>query len=413
MVKKLTVGMQVHFLGEILDEGIEAAIGTMIEKGGINTLMLLTNIDHIATHGWGSLTHNPRGRQALTASGFTYEPHLEFYSKTKIKPMKSQDEELKDENVLPEIIDVAKAHGMETYAFMLNRFPGFNDHPDCHVIDVLGRQVRGVYCHNNPDVRNLYFGMVEDLLRSYDFDGIFLDLFDHSVQYGFRILTDEMADSFGITSLPKPEMGLTCFCEHCVDKAEAQGIDVGEIRKGLLRGVSLGYIPEMVEKLSRADEVFRLLTDIPEYMDWLRLGIRSHAELHAEIYNLAKKIDGENKVALDIYSVRDSWKYAVDWKMMADACDWIKPMFYSGSYPGTTFSPDRVYEGTLDAIGETRHKVSIVPGINACMSGPDVVGKSVTRAMSAGADGVVISWDYALIRLDAMDAARKAIEKFT
>jgi len=412
MAMKFIVGMQVHFLGELLDEGIETAIRTMVEKGGINTLMLLTNIDHIATRGWGAITHNPRGRQCLTASGFMYEPHLEFYAKTKIKPMKSQDGELKGANVLPEIIDVAKAHGMETYAFLLHRFPGFEDHPDCHVIDVLGRPVQGVYCHNNPDVRNLYFGMVEDLLRSYDFDGIFLDLFDHSVQYGYRTLTDEMADTFGMTSLPKPEMGLTCFCGHCVEKAKAQGIDVGEIRKGLLRGVSLGYIPEKVEKLSRADEVFRFLADIPEYLDWLRFRMRAHAELHAEIYNLAKTIDRGTKVALDIYSIPDSWKYATDWKMMVDACDWIKPMFYSGTYPGTAFSPERVYEGTLDAIGETKHKVGIAPGINACMVGPEVVGKSVTQALSAGADGVVISWDYALIPLEAMDAARKAIEKF-
>jgi len=411
MARKTIVGMQVHFLGELLDEGIEGAISTMIEKG-INTLMLLTNIDHITTRGWGTLTHNPRGRQSLTTYGFTYEPHLEFYAKTKIKPSRPQDEELKGANVLPEIIDVAKSHGMETYAFLLNRFSGYENHPDCHVIDVLGRPVQGVYCLNNPDVRNLYFGMVEDLLRRFDFDGIFLDLLNHSVQYGFRTLTDEMADSFGITSLPKPEMGLTCFCGHCVEKAEACGIDVGEIKKGLLRGVSLGYIPEKVEKLSRADEVFRFLTDIPEYLDWLRFRMRAHAELHAEIYNLAKTIDRETKVALDIYSVSDSWKYVVDWKMMADACDWIKPMFYSGTYPGTSFSPERVYEETLKAIGETKHKVGIVPGINACMADPEMVEKSVTQALVAGADGVIISWDYALIPLEAMDAARKVIERF-
>ena len=56
--------------------------------------------------------------------------------------------------------------------------------------------------------------------------------------------------------------------------------------------------------------------------------------------------------------------------------------------------------------------MGIVPGINACMGDPDLVGKSVTQALNAGADGVVISWDYALIRLDMMDAARVAIDKF-
>jgi len=231
MAKKFIIGMQVHFLGELLDEGIETAIDTMIEKGAINTLMLLTNIDYATTRGWGALTHNPRGKQSLTASGFTYDPHLEYYTKTRIKPLKSQDEELKSANVFPSIIDVAKAHGMETYAFMLHRFPGFDNYPDCHVIDVLGRSVQGVFCHNNPDVRNLYFGMVEDLLGNFNFDGIFLDLFDHFIQYGFSTLTDEMADTFGITSLPNPEMGLTCFCRHCVEKAKEQGIDIGEIIK--------------------------------------------------------------------------------------------------------------------------------------------------------------------------------------
>ena len=207
-------------------------------------------------------------------------------------------------------------------------------------------------------------------------------------------------------------MGLACFCKHCVEKARAQGIDIEAIRKGLLRGVSLGYIPGKVEKLTRAYEVFRFLVDIPEYLDWLRFRMKIHSELHAEIYSLAKSIDPSTKVALDIYSVSDSWKYAVDWKTIQEACDWIKPMFYSGTHPGTTFTPERVYEGTLDAIAETGHKVGIAPGINACMVGPDEVGRSVTQALSAGADGVVISWDYALIPLETMDAARKAIENF-
>jgi hypothetical protein len=87
-------------------------------------------------------------------------------------------------------------------------------------------------------------------------------------------------------------------------------------------------------------------------------------------------------------------------------------MYYSGTYPGTTFSPERVYEETLAAIGETKHRVGIVPGINACLLGPDDVGKSVEQALSAGADGVVISRDYALIPLETMEAAKNVIEKF-
>jgi hypothetical protein len=300
----------------------------MADRGGVNALMLLTNVDHVNSLKWGTLSHNPRGRPSLSVSGFTYEPHPNYYAKTKIKPTRMKDVNLKDTDIFPTIIEAARAGGMERYAFILHRFPSYEEYPDCHTIDVLGRPVPGVFCYNNPEVKNLYLGMVEDLLRSYDLDGIFLDLVDHCVQYGFRTLTDEMADTLGFTSLPEPEMGLACFCRHCVEKADARGINVEAVRKGLLRGVSLGLIPGKVERLSRAHEVFRFLTDVPEYLDWLRFRMGTLAELHAEIFGMAKQVDPMMKVALDIYSVSDSWKYAVDWKAMMEACDWIKPMFW-------------------------------------------------------------------------------------
>ena len=408
VAKRFIVGMQVHFLSELLDEGIDAALETMSDVGGVNTLMLLTNVDEMSTLSWGKLSHNPTGRRFLSVSGFTYEPHLKYYSKTKMKPKKI------DENgasAFHAAIEAAENYGMERYAFILHRFPFFEEHRDSQMVDALGRQLPGIFCYNNPEVRNLYLGMVEDLLRSYDLDGIFLDLLDHSIQFGFRTLTDEMANMLGLTSLPYPEMGLACFCKHCRERAEKERIDVEKVRRGLLRGVSLGYIPDKVERLARVDEVFRFLAEVPEYLEWLRFRMESNSEIHEEIHELVKSIDPSLKVALDIYSISDSWKYAADWKKLVGSCEWIKPMFYSGTYPGAPFPPERIYSETIAAIEETSHIVGIAPGVNACALTPEDVSKSVEQALKAGADGVVVSWDYALIPLESMSAARKAIEK--
>jgi hypothetical protein len=280
------------------------------------------------------------------------------------------------------------------------------------VVDAVGRPVPGVFCYNNPDVRSLYFGIVEDLVRSYKVDGLFMALFDHFVQYGFQTLTDEMAGALGFTRLPKSEMGLTCFCEHCMNKARDEGLDVQKIRKGLLRGVSLGYIPGKLEKLETPDDVFRFLTQVPEYLDWFLFRSKCHQELQAKIYGFAKLINDRAQVALDIYSVSDSWKYAVDWKAMKTVCDWMKPMFYSGTYPGTSYEPERVYQETLKAIEEVNHEVEIVPGINACAIGANDVEKSIEQALRADADGVIISWDYGLIPLERIEAAGRAIQTY-
>ena len=35
--------------------------------------------------------------------------------------------------------------------------------------------------------------------------------------HGFQTLTDELADTLGIERFSNPEMGLTCFCDVCVD----------------------------------------------------------------------------------------------------------------------------------------------------------------------------------------------------
>jgi hypothetical protein len=406
--------MQIHFHQELIDEGIESSFDIMKDKGGINTVCVLTNCDHLDTKqetSYGALTRNPK-RDYLEVDGFYYEPHAEYYKGTKIRPEKTRSPEFAGRDYFGETVDAAKNRGMDYYAFYLHRFPSANKYPDCYQVDILGHWVPPMYCYNNPDVRNLYLGMTEDLIRNYEIDGLFLDLVDHHIQWGYGTLTDEIAVGLGISTLEKAGMGLACFCKHCTAIAESEGIDVRSVKRALLKAVQSHHIPSRVESLTTADDVFRFLLDVPEYLEWMIVKARTLADLHAQIYSLAKSLDRKVKIGLDLYSVSDSWKYCVDWKQMQESCDWIKPMFYSGTFPGSLYTPDRVGNEVAKAIQEVDGKVPIVSGIVAT-SGVDqqYVKDAIRQSIDRGADGVMISWDYALIPVSNLEAARITLKE--
>jgi len=406
-MNKFIIGMQISFPLELIDEGIENSLNEM-KKRGINTIFILTNIDYQDSSYWGELTHNPK-RKKIISSGFFYEPRSEYYKNTKIKPIKTNDPILKNIDILNEVIKLAHREDIKCYAFILNRIPFSEKHWDCFIRDVLNHPIPNVFCFNNPDVRNLYYGMIADLIENYNLDGIFLDLLNHSVQYGFKKLPDELVEIVGSIEIEKAEMGLTCFCEHCKKIAKERNIDIYKIKKGLIQGVKLGLIPEKVQKLSTVDEVMDLLIEVPEYFEWLRFKAECLSEFHAELYGLAKSLNRKVEVALDIYGPSESWKYASDFHSLSRHCDWIKPMFYSGTYPALPLTPEKIYSEVKKAIEKVNGRVDIVAGINAIGVSPKYVKESVVQSLKAGSKGVIISWDYGLIPFENMDAAKEGI----
>lgn len=412
MLEKPVIGMQVHFVGELIDEGIEKSLDTMQQIGGINTIFMLVNMDRMDSNFWGKLTHNPNPkRKNLSISGFFYEPHTKYYAKTKIKPVKTKDPTLHGIDIIQKTLEAAKRRDMKFYVMILHHFPFSENEQDCFIVDIQGRRIPGVFCINNPNVRDLYYGMVEDLLRNYDLDGIFLGLLDHCVQFGFRTLTDEMVELAKKKELDHPEMGLTCFCQHCVQLAKKKGIDIEIIKKGLQRAVSQHLIPEKVEKLTTTGDAMQFLLRVSEYFQWLTFRAQCCSDVHHEIYELAKSIKPDVQVALDIHGPDDSWKFGSDFHSLSQFSDWVKPMFYSGTYPAPPSSPEEVYEETKKALRETDGKTDIVAGVDAVSQSSNRIKQSVTQAIKAGSRGIIVSWDYALICLENMKAAKVALRE--
>lgn len=393
----MITGMQVHFLREFADEGVEKALDFLKNDGGINSLFIATQHDYLASSGFDKLYHN-RNREEHLVDGYFFKFDPDYYESTSIKPVNCKYTNPSGEDLFGLLVGKAKDKDFRTYAMILNRWPNSDKYFDCHMKSINGKVIPMVFCANNPNVRNLYKSIIRDVLAHYPVDGIFLALLDHYVQFGFEHLTDELAYSLGIKKFRTPEVGLSCFCEHCVNLARAKGIDVDAIRYGLMKGIKLGWIPHRVERLSSCDETFSFLMEIPEFLSWMKFRSENFSELHQELYQFIKKLKPDCTVALNTYGPADSWKYAANFRKLAEYCDWVKPMFYSGTYPGLPRTPDQIQKETRQSVEEAQSR-PIIGGINGIgsVSSVKTITDNFNATLNGGAKGVILSWDYALI----------------
>jgi len=416
MKTKFFNGMQSVFVAELLKEGASNAIDKMISEAGTNALLLFTHHDYITAKDWNiKLTHTESKDTEI--EGFWFEIDPKYYENTIIKPIKTKTPGLENRDAFGEIARVAKEKGLEVYALNMHRPAAvhhaeeYDKYEELHMRTVNGQKVPAVLCQNQPEVKKFYKAYIDNLDDKYGdlLDGFCLGLLDHYALFGFETLTDELADTLGIKRFSNPEMGLSCFCNVCVKQAKEQGIDVEKIKKGLLKGIELGYIPEKIERMSKADEAFRFLLDIPEYLEWLRFRSAVHTEAHKDLYEYIKNINSDYKIGLDIYGAKDDWKYQTKFNELAKYCDWIKPMYYSSTYEGPLTSKD-IGEGVK--LAKSLTDKPIYPGVlsHNFVSKEDIE-EGINYSIKNGADGIVLSWDYAAVPFENMNVAKNELKE--
>lgn len=407
-------GMQCVFIAEFYKEGINNALDRMIDEAGTNTLLLFTHHDYITAKNWNTkLTHT--NSEDTSIEGYWFDFEMKYYKNTVIKPIKSKTPELKGKDAFKEILIAAKEKGLKVHALIVHRPAAvhnaieYDKYEDLHMRAVNGAKVPAVLCQNQPEVKKFYTALIDNLDDKYGdlLDGYCLALTDHYALFGFSSLTDELADTLGIKKFSNPEMGLSCFCDVCVKQAYNQGINVDKIKKGLLRGIELGYIPGKIETMAYAYEAFNFLLDVPEYLEWLRFRSTIHTELHKNLYEYIKNKKNSYEVGLDIYGVKDDWKYQSRFSEIAKYCDWCKLMYYSSTYDEPLTAKD-IGEGVKFAKLLTNKPV--YPGIFAHNTeSPEKVKEAIEYSIKNDAEGIVLSWDYAAIPFETMRVSRNIL----
>jgi hypothetical protein len=312
-----------------VDEGVDATLDVLVERGGVNALFL-------ATPTW---TRGTGGRQVpghplpdhgvqeydLGWRGGNYAtPHPEHYGNTVLGAI-GRAPEHPDLDLLATVLPAARARGMRSYAWMeesgsareLRTYPNF-----AKVLEVDAWSRPGLRpCFNNPDYRNWHLGFVEDYARNYDLDGL--------------AWCSERPGPLNLLLQGPVQVGdVGCFCPHCKAIGRDRGINVARAQEGYRALVDWNAKVGAGER--PADGAFvtfwRLLLTYPEVLAWQTLWTESQRQIYRDIYGVAKACAPEIEVGWHVYhniSFSPFYRADQDYAEMAKFSDFIKVVIYN------------------------------------------------------------------------------------
>jgi hypothetical protein len=450
------IGIQIG-AASFLDEGTERVLDILQERAHVNTLFVAT-----FTYGRGIAGRQIRGflfpdhgKQEYDADfhgGNFATPHARYYANTVLQQTKAPDHGSFD--VLEAVIPVAKKRGIKTYCWSEDVWR--MDVPNvekCLEVDLYDRPARTL-CFNNPNHHNFLLGLHEDLVRSYDIDGIMWG----SERYG--------AMCNAIESIHRPKGNdpgrVTCFCSFCQTKAKQRGISVERAKEGFrsleawVRNSRAGQRPSDGYWVT----FWRILFRYPEILAWETMWNDSVHETYAAIYALVKGIKPEVQVGWHVWhahSFSPFFRAQTDCSELSKYSDYLKITAYNNAIGGprlgiyidsvagtlyhdvpedqalqfqydimnyheaptvaelyrSSLSPDYVYRETkraVEAVAGTKTQIwpgidvdipsgDIPPEAHSMKCTPDGVKESTLAAFHGGAHGLVISRKYSEMRL--------------
>ena len=455
-VKKATrewfVAVQVNATS-LIDEGVDSVLDLFQEAAAANVVMLSVHgfnpevIDRPATHSGHGLK-GPHG----SAGGTFAIPNPEHYRGLPLGDARVKDPLFEGFDALAETHRAAKARGMSLHLYILESASTGGQQrtiagwPRLLEIDVLGRRSR-LPCINNPVYRDWKLALVEDLYKSYEFDGLLWGV-----------------ERWGPLHVSLTGGVASCFCSHCGSIAREAGLDwkraVGGYRAlgqamADWRGGRPGTQTTFVEFL-------RIILAYPEILAWEKLWTERYLSLHREIFGVAKWLGPERTFGLGLwhyYFINPLLRAEWDLQEFARSADYIRPILYHvpegirikhflealGDGAFRAFAKDGLLEafsGMLDmrlpsyrevvsrglsadfvAAGvevvrrEVGRKMPIYAGIGLDVRQhghrramrPEDATAAVAAAARAGADGVVASRNYAEMRIGNLKAFGNAV----
>lgn len=453
----------------MLDEGIDHCLDLIQETAAINAVLIYSHTYHgdirkparllAADH--GVPLREMRNRKLPSV---WVKHHESAFRNTPLRhQVVDASFEYADRDILAEVLAPARRRGMKLYARILEGSGAVvarmvHGYSGVVTRDVYNRPTN-VACWNHPDYRAWWIDTVEDLFRSYELDGL---------QWGA-----ERQGPLMNVIMPWNDAPPTCFCEHCIARGRAHGIDPQRAREGFeqlyvyVRGLMAGNAPP-------ADGVFtgflRLLLRYPEILAWEYQYRLSREDLLRAMYQAIKNIRPGAQVGWHVDHQPSSWdivyRAEMSYAEMAPYSDFIKFIAYHDilgprirwwylerlkrtvlsevpldesleiyydlfGYDKKTeprveqldkagFSPEYVYRETKRSVASAEHKTKIYTGIGFDVpwgsdhfpSQPDKVYESVRRAFDAGADGIVVSREYEEMRVPNLKAVGRAVREY-
>jgi hypothetical protein len=453
-----TIGIQVGAVS-FVDEGTGRVLDILQSQGAVNTLFLTT-----FTYGRGLAgrqipgspfpDHGAQESDEKSFHGGNYAvPHPEFYRDTLLKQTRAPDHG--DLDIVATVLPEAKKRGMKLFCSVEDVFRG--DVPgvkEVAEVDLEGRRT-GSLCLFHPDVRAFWSGLVTDLSRSYDIDGVLF----------FNERNGPLLNALGASHAQSiASSRVTCFCEHHQRAAREHSIDFNRARQGYQK--LNAFVQASLKDDRPSDgyfvEFWRLLVEWPEVIAWDRLFDIGKHQVLSEVNAAVKGVRKNLQVGFHIEHVNSFnpiFRATRRYEDLATQSDFLKVVVYNNcggeryanfiSNVGSTvfrdvpkeellrfnnhllnygeeakledlasagLSPDYVTRETQRALTGVQGKCRILPGIdigiptgrNSRQASPDDTYAATLAALKAGAQGVILSRKYSEMRLANLAAAGRA-----
>ena len=467
---KKMAGIQIGAIS-FIDEGVDEVLDIVQERASANALFLATFSFSNGTagrqlqglpfpgHGKPEYDTNLRG-------GNFARVHSQYYRDTGIEPSSTQAPDHGEFDLLADVIPKARKRGMRVFCLVQDQFPqSFPGVEKLQEHDFNGQRAETL-CKNNPYYRNFLAGLMEDLARSYDIDGV---MFVCEYQ---GALSNTLGSRLRGKARGKPG-SRTCFCPFCRDKAKQQGIQFDRAQQGFLeleKFVAAGRARQALPD-GYYTNLWRLFLRYPELLAWEHLfheGVREVYGLMREQLKSAKPGAAFGIHVWHNITMSPIYRAEQDLAQLSKVSDFLKPAVYhncggprlasyiesvgetiygdvppqellqfhygvldyrGSGYPSvrqTGLGADFVYQESRRAVAQAG-SAPIYAGIDIDIpiEDPDLQAGSadggarstregicaaVREAFRAGVDGIVMSRKYSEMRLDSLSGVGDALK---
>jgi hypothetical protein len=456
---KKMIGIQIGAVS-FVDEGVNGALDTLQESANINTLFVTT-----FTYGRGTAGRQIPGQDFPDHGKREYDTNFYGGCYTKVNPKYYRDTvfqdfrapDFGDYDVLEAVIPEAKQRGIKTVCWMEDVYR--RDRPN--ITRLQEKQFNGenaiTLCFNNPDYRNWLLGLTEDWARSYDVDGI---MWGSERQGAF-------SDMLGASHTPPKPQIVTCFCDFCIARARATGINPERAKKGFVELQKFVTLARQGHRPSDGYhvELWRLILRYPELLQWETLWTDSLHDIQAAVYQRVRTANPKVEVGWHLWhnnTFNPIYRAELDLQELSKYSDFLKVVMYHNcagerevnylnsvggtiygdiplqqlldfhyrvmdfreanfdQLPAIGFSPDYVYRETKRSragLEGTKTKlwsgldldIPTAKGHSVCT--PAGTHDAVLAAFKGGADGVLLSRKYSEMRLATLRGAGSALKE--
>ena len=324
MTDKL-IGIQVG-AASFVDEGVEAVIDTVQDRASANALFLATTTWSRVTGGRADPGYPHPGHGSAEpdpgwAGGHYATIHPEYYANTILGPA-GRAQEHPEWDMLDAVLPQAKRRAIRCYALMdesaharrLRSYPNFLK---CLEVDIWNKPARRP-CFNNPDYRNWHLSLVEDLIKSYDLDGLLWQSERPSPMD--RLMQEPTRQGLGL---------VVCYCEHCKRRGLERGVDWRRAQEGYRKLVL--WNAEIARGSIPSDGAFatfwRLLLTYPELLAWQSLWVDGQHQMYRDIFGTVKAYRPEMQVGWSMYqnvTFSPFYRASQNYADLSHICDFLK-----------------------------------------------------------------------------------------